>query len=189
MIDDGLGNPDSVYASNGQWVFRRNRHDCTYPMGSDPVWGISSNKMVVVNNMKMKLSVIFGIIHMSIGIIIKAMNNIYFKDYPSLFTEAIPGLIILLGLFGWMDILIIGKWLSFIDIEDDSPYTGLENGKLITKKIESDSLDPADNEAPISVGDWQNQHAPSVINLMIDLFFNFGKPRDPHYTPYIGDDI
>jgi len=91
---------------------------------------------------------------MCIGIIIKAMNNIYFKDYPTLFTEAIPGLIILLGLFGWMDVLILAKWLNFIDIEDDTPYTGLENGKLVTKKIETDSLDAGDNEVPVSNGDW-----------------------------------
>lgn len=24
---------------------------------------------------------------------------------------------------------------------------------------------------------------------MIDLFFNFGKPRQPGYTPYLGNDI
>jgi len=70
----------------------------------------------------MKLSVIFGIVHMSMGILIKGLNAIYFKDMPTLFTEVITGLIILLGLFGWMDVLIIGKWLTPIDIENDQPY-------------------------------------------------------------------
>lgn len=72
----------------------------------------------------MKLSVIFGIIHMSMGIVIKGTNAIYFKDYPTFFTEVCTGLFILLGLFGWMDALIIGKWLCPIDIDDTRPYHG-----------------------------------------------------------------
>jgi V-type H+-transporting ATPase subunit a len=66
----------------------------------------------------MKISVIIGVLHMSMGIICKGTNTIYFKDYASFFTEVVTGLIILLGLFGWMDLLIFGKWFSHIDIDD-----------------------------------------------------------------------
>jgi len=83
----------------------------------------------------MKLSVIFGVLHMSMGILHKGTNCVYFRDWPSLVTEVIAGLIILLGLFGWMDLLVIAKWLTPLNIEDDSPTTNpkcLKNAKYIT---------------------------------------------------------
>lgn len=48
---------------------------------------------------------------MSMGIVTKGINTIYFKQYMEFFTEVVTGLIILNGLFGWMDILIVVKWL------------------------------------------------------------------------------
>merc|ERR1712216_3367 len=90
-------------------------------MGTDPVWGIASNKLTFINGIKMKLSVIFGVLHMTMGIIHKGTNPIYFRDWPSFFTEVVAGTIILLGLFGWMDLLIFAKWLKELDIEDNTP--------------------------------------------------------------------
>lgn len=66
----------------------------------------------------MKLSVIFGVLHMLHGIITKGGNAIYFKQWATLFTEVITGFVILVGLFGWMDILIYAKWLFPLNIED-----------------------------------------------------------------------
>jgi V-type H+-transporting ATPase subunit a len=53
--------------------------DCVYPFGVDPVWGRAENELVFVNSLKMKLSVIIAIIHMTFGIFIKAANTIYFR--------------------------------------------------------------------------------------------------------------
>jgi len=100
----------------GDWVYLRNDINCNYPAGQDPVWGLTSNKLTFVNGIKMKMSVIFGILHMSIGIIMKGTNTIFFRDYVSFFTEVCTGLVILLGLFGWMDALIIAKWFTPVDI-------------------------------------------------------------------------
>lgn len=66
----------------------------------------------------MKISVIMAIFHMSIGIIMKGTNAVYFNKPVDLITEVIFGLIILLGLFGWMDALIIAKWFHETNIED-----------------------------------------------------------------------
>ena len=59
----------------------------------------------------MKIAVIIGVAHMTMGIVTKGLNAVYNKQILVLFTEVVTGLIILLGLFGWMDVLIIAKWL------------------------------------------------------------------------------
>lgn len=70
------------------------------------------------NNIKMKLSVIMGVIHMTMGIFHKGANSIFFSRYPDFILEVVVGTIILLGLFGWMDLLIFGKWFIDLDVED-----------------------------------------------------------------------
>ena len=60
----------------------------------------------------MKIAVIIGVLHMSLGVGLKALNNIYFKHTLELFHEFIPQILILWVLFGYMDILIIIKWLT-----------------------------------------------------------------------------
>lgn len=87
--------------------------DCTYAFGLDPTWFNDENNILIVqNSFKMKMAVIIGVIHMTKGIIVKAINCIYFADYQSFLFEVITGLIILLGLFGWMDVLIFAKWFN-----------------------------------------------------------------------------
>lgn len=58
----------------------------------------------------MKLSVILGIFQMTIGIILKGMNNIYFGQTLDFVFEFIPQLIFMLTLFGYMIIMIFIKW-------------------------------------------------------------------------------
>ena len=56
------------------------------------------------------MSVIIGVFHMSIGISVKGFNAVFNSEKLVLIFEVIGGLVILLGLFGWMDFLIIYKW-------------------------------------------------------------------------------
>ena len=60
----------------------------------------------------MKLSVIIAVVHMSVGVAIKAFNSIFFKKYLDLFCEFFPQFILLVSLFGYMDFLIVFKWLK-----------------------------------------------------------------------------
>lgn len=60
----------------------------------------------------MKLSVIFGVAQMTLGICMKAMNSIYFRQELDFYYEFIPQVVLLLSLFGWLDFLIIMKWLT-----------------------------------------------------------------------------
>lgn len=87
------------------------KDDCVYPIGVDYAWGPSSNKLAFTNVMKMKISVILAIAQMSIGIFVKAVNSAYRKDWIEFFFEFIPMITLLWVLFGWMDVLIIIKWL------------------------------------------------------------------------------
>lgn len=120
---------------------------CVYPFGMDPTWFLSSNDILVVqDSMKMKISVIIGVIHMTMGIVTKGLNCLYFDQKLKFWTEVITGIIILNGLFGWMDILIIIKWFYKMN-----PY----------------SLDE-DMRTRIN-------QAPSIITVMINNFLAFGK--------------
>lgn len=61
--------------------------------------------------MKMKLAVIIGVAQMSLGICMKGLNAMYFRNMLDFVGEFIPQIIMMLCLFGWMDFLIIMKWL------------------------------------------------------------------------------
>lgn len=88
----------------------------------DPRWFQSDQMLAYTNNLKMKLSVIFAILQMSLGIIMKGLNSLYFRKTVDFLFEFIPQLVLLLALFGWMDILIIAKWFEPKDIEGYYSY-------------------------------------------------------------------
>ena len=85
---------------------------CIYPVGIDPKWAVAHNELTFSNSFKMKLSVIIGVFQMFIGIILRGMNNIYFKDKLSFYFEFIPYIIFFLLLFVYMIVLIYIKWLT-----------------------------------------------------------------------------
>ena len=58
----------------------------------------------------MKMAVIIGVSHMMMGIIVKGLNVINLKQWIIFGTEVVTGVLILGGLFGWMDFLIFSKW-------------------------------------------------------------------------------
>lgn len=85
--------------------------ECVYPFGLDWKWYSAHNELNYFNSMKMKISVIIAVAQMSLGIIMKGANTLYNSDMLGFVGEFIPQLILLLCLFGWMDLLIIAKWL------------------------------------------------------------------------------
>jgi len=82
----------------------------TYPFGIDPAWFHTSNKLLFYNSLKMKLSVIFGVGHMTVGLIFALCNMIQFGHFLDIFVEFIPEVLILWSTFGYMCVLIIYKW-------------------------------------------------------------------------------
>ena len=86
--------------------------DCSYPIGVDPVWYLSKNELQFMNSLKMKIAVILGVLQMSLGVFMKAFNAAYFKNWLDFKHEFLPQITLLLVLFGYMDALIILKWLT-----------------------------------------------------------------------------
>jgi V-type H+-transporting ATPase subunit a len=86
--------------------------DCVYPIGIDPIWYLAKNELAFMNSLKMKLSVILGVLQMSLGICMKAANAIHFGNKLDLWLEFLPQIILLWCLFGYMDLLIVAKWLT-----------------------------------------------------------------------------
>lgn len=86
--------------------------DCTYPIGVDPTWYLGSNFLTFLNSLKMKISVILGVMQMSLGICMKAFNAAHFKNKLDFFFEFLPQIILISCLFGYMDLMIIVKWLT-----------------------------------------------------------------------------
>jgi V-type H+-transporting ATPase subunit a len=99
-----------AYKNNVNEYFRKDR-ECVYKFGMDPKWQMSQNEISFHNSVKMKLSVILGVFHMLFGIVLKGINCIHFKNKLALIFEFIPQLIFMLVLFGYMDVMIIVKWL------------------------------------------------------------------------------
>jgi len=67
---------------------------------------------------------------MSLGICMKAFNALYFKNKLDFYFEFVPQIILMMVLFGYMDMLIIVKWLT--------DYSGREHEapSVITTMIE-----------------------------------------------------
>jgi V-type H+-transporting ATPase subunit a len=63
---------------------------CVYSFGMDPRWFQSDAALVYFNGYKMKLSVIFAILQMSLGIFLKGFNSLYFRKTQDLLFEFIP---------------------------------------------------------------------------------------------------
>ena len=95
--------------------------NCVYGFGVDPVWSVAENSLNYLNSLKMKISVIIAVVHMTLGVFIKASNALFHKKYIDLFLEFIPQLIFMLTLFGYMDFLIVFKWLQYWPNIDVAP--------------------------------------------------------------------
>ena len=83
---------------------------CSYKFGLDPIWYSTTNELAFVNSLKMKISVIFGVFQMVIGIILKGLNAAHEKNFTEFIFVFFPQVILMLIMFGYMDFLIFVKW-------------------------------------------------------------------------------
>lgn len=104
---------------------RTNEHSCPsahttglvlrggpYPVGVDPVWHGSKSELPYLNSLKMKMSIVLGVTHMNLGILMSYFNQRYFRDRLSMLCEFVPQMIFLNSLFGYLCFLIVYKWVT-----------------------------------------------------------------------------
>lgn len=87
------------------------RNGCVYSVGVDPIWSISTNDLNFTNSLKMKISVIIAIVHMTLGLIMKGLNCWHLGKKIQIILDVLPQVTFLLAVFGYMDFLIVYKWL------------------------------------------------------------------------------
>ena len=104
---------------------------------------------------------------MSFGILMKGTNKLFYCQCMDLLTEVLAGLVILGGMFGWMDALILKKFFMTTDIDDCTNVGGGVSARCI--------------------GDLNNEKLPGIISIMITTVFAFGNydTKRPH-IPIIG---
>ena len=106
------------YVQDKEVINEYHTKKCVYPIGLDPVWIGNYNELVYTNSLKMKLSIIVGVIHMLLGIGIKGVNNYKNRKFNAFFFEFIPQFLFMFILFGYMIYMIFYKWGT--DYDDDT---------------------------------------------------------------------
>ena len=121
-----------------------NLHAHTYQ-----VWHTADNNLLFTNSYKMKMAIIFGMMQMTLGIVMNVYNYTHFNKRRSIFTEFIPQLTFLMSIFGYLVILVFYKW--FADWSEFSP-PGLLN-TLIYMFLQPGTIAPKDLLYPGQVCD------------------------------------
>lgn len=104
------------FGSNYKLDFRTNTSfwwkniDWTYLWGVDPVWKGATNELLYYNSLKMKTSVIIGILQMTLGLCLHLLNSIHFNNMLDVFFEFVPRVIFLWSTFGYLVFIIFVKW-------------------------------------------------------------------------------
>lgn len=86
--------------------------ECVYPFGLDWTWMRSQEEIVYLNSFKMKTAVMYGVAQMLFGTTLRMSNFIYQSLWVDLIFEAVAQFVMLIALFGFMDWMIICKWLT-----------------------------------------------------------------------------
>ena len=106
---------DCVYG--GECVKDKN----TYPFGIDPIWREADNELFIYNSLKMKVSIVFGVVQMLAGTVLSLFNHIHYRKPLDIIFGFVPQLLFMLCTFGYMTFLIFYKWLA-PSVNSDSPY-------------------------------------------------------------------
>jgi V-type H+-transporting ATPase subunit a len=84
-----------------------------YPFGMDPLWMLGTNKIIFLNSYKMKLSIIFGVLHMIFGVLMSVVNHAHFKRKINIVLQFLPEIIFLILLFAYMVFMMFMKWILY----------------------------------------------------------------------------
>ncbi|ORY01540.1 V0/A0 complex, 116-kDa subunit of ATPase [Basidiobolus meristosporus CBS 931.73] len=113
-----------------------------YPFGLDSAWHGTDNYLIFTNSYKMKMSVILGVIQMSVGIILTIYNHVHFRHGYAIWAEFLPQILFMECIFGYLCICIIYKWLINWNNQPISPPSLLN--MLIYMFLSPGSVSPKD---------------------------------------------
>ncbi|XP_066245233.1 V-type proton ATPase 116 kDa subunit a 1-like [Euwallacea similis] len=91
-----------------------------YFAGIDPVWQSAENKIIFLNSFKMKLSIVFGIIHMIFGVSLSIINFLHFRKPAYIVLDFLPKLLFFGFLFVYLLTMMIMKWINYTAMNDDN---------------------------------------------------------------------
>ena len=160
IYNDFIGVPFHLFKSCYQGVAIKGnnieaiKHDehCTYPFGIDSKWYSASNELAFTNSIKMKLSVIFGVMQMIFGIVLKGVNDVYFNKWLAFVFEFIPQIIFMCLLFGYMVVMIFMKWSVNWNNEVQNPPSIITHMINIFLKFGSVSNEPLWGKERVELG-------------------------------------
>eukprot|EP00026_Physarum_polycephalum_P003104 Phypoly_transcript_03113.p1 GENE.Phypoly_transcript_03113~~Phypoly_transcript_03113.p1 ORF type:complete len:597 (+),score=88.24 Phypoly_transcript_03113:218-2008(+) len=144
-----------------------------YPFGVDPVWKGAPNELDYYNSFKMKLSILLGIIQMSLGIFLSCLNYMQEKQpmkYINIFFQFIPQIVFLWSIFGYMSALIIIKWCTDWGLGPSPPAIL----PMLTNMFLSPGLAPA--EPVFFAGQHTTQNILMVIAIICIPVMLLAKP-------------
>lgn len=84
-----------------------------FPLGVDPIWGLSENEIAFTNAIKMKVAIILGVSQMLFGIVLNLFNHIHFKNYSAILIEFVPQMIFFTCIFVYLVFLFFFKWIVY----------------------------------------------------------------------------
>ncbi|GAA6061667.1 hypothetical protein JCM10212_000850 [Sporobolomyces blumeae] len=114
----------------------------TYFMGLDPNWHGADNILIFTNSLKMKMSVVMGVIHMSFAICLQVLNHLHFKRPELIWAEFLPQILFMESIFGYLIVCIVYKWSVDWDAAGKAPPNLLN--MLIKMFLSPGNVDPSE---------------------------------------------
>ena len=163
--------------SNGNFVWKLDKRN-TYPFGIDSTWLFKDNELIFLNSYKMKLSIVIGMIQMIFGMFLQLINHIHRNDIKTILIKWIPQMLYLVPFFGYLVVLIIKKWLTHFQNNNEFSEDVQENGVNLIQVMISMilSMGSKDKDLQLYPSQW-NIHRVIVILFFISIpYLLFAKP-------------
>ena len=149
----------TAWDTNDGTKYSRSRGDeYVYYFGVDPIWKSASNELYFLNSLKMKLSILIGVFHMTFGIILSLVNHLKYKNWLNVFFKFIPELVFMVCSFGYLSFLIIYKWCA--PVQEGAPM-------LINVFLEMFQNFGRVTEPNVVLGDCQYWIEPLLLAIVI----------------------
>uniref|UniRef100_A0A7S1XVR6 V-type proton ATPase subunit a n=1 Tax=Phaeomonas parva TaxID=124430 RepID=A0A7S1XVR6_9STRA len=174
--------------------------ESVYPFGIDPAWHIADNELEFFNSIKMKMSVILGVIQMTFGVCLRTWNASNNKEWVDIIFECIPMFIFDLSFFGYMCLLIFIKWTinwdermleaSCVCVLDEGASAPCSNttgtyyagGDTSRDVCDPETYDAADLCLQDMGGETGGCQPPNIIATLIGIVLQPGDVEEPMYA-------